>query len=68
MHGVTERFIVYSDLHNYWVQRGGAGQVNFSGSLPRSVNNVLQPMLHPGFRNVFLFIKPVEGFIREFRR
>ena len=25
-----------------------AGQVNFRGSLPRSENNVLQPMLHPG--------------------
>ena len=24
-----------------------AGQVNFRGSLPRSKNNVLQPMLHP---------------------
>ena len=24
-----------------------AGQVNFRGSLPRSENNVLQPMLHP---------------------
>ena len=23
------------------------GQVNFRGSLPRSENNVLQPMLHP---------------------
>ena len=23
------------------------GQVNFRGSLPRSANNVLQPMLHP---------------------
>ena len=26
---------------------GLAGQVNFKGSLPRSENNVLQPMLHP---------------------
>ena len=25
-----------------------AGQFNFRGSLPRSENNVLQPMLHPG--------------------
>ena len=24
-----------------------AGQVNFRGSLPRSENNILQPMLHP---------------------
>ena len=33
-----------------------AGQVNFRGSLPRSANNVLQPMLHPdkcmGFKSI----------------
>ena len=26
-----------------------AGQVNFRGSLPYSENNVLQPILHPGY-------------------
>ena len=33
-----------------------AGQVNFRGSLPRSENNVLQPMLHPA-NDVFSLCK-----------
>ena len=28
-----------------------AGQVNIRGSLPRSANNVLEPMLHPDSGN-----------------
>ena len=28
------------------------GQVNFRGSLPRSASDVLEPMLHPGKRNM----------------
>ena len=44
-----------------------AGQVNLKGSLPRSANNVLQPMLHPELWNKAYIHKIFDDELNSFK-